>query len=69
MKRQVKLLYHGPVNGFSSKDSIAQWQSVSGAMRLKETWKLAEEIWLLKGKTKDELRFQRSVALIKRPSR
>lgn len=65
-KRNVKLIFKDKPEQFSSKDSIAWWQGRSAEDRLNAVWELVETAWELKGKNKNELRFQRSVMLVKR---
>ena len=66
MKRKVKVLYKGPQSGFTEEDSIAYWQSQSPKSRLDAVWELAVTACLMKGKKPDELRLQRTTAVIKR---
>ena len=65
-ERRVSLLYAGDIEGFSEESSIAYWQSLSGEERLKATWELTRQAWLMKGKAEDELRLDRTTALFKR---
>ena len=65
-KKKMQLVYLGVDTEFTQQDSIDYWQSLTPKQRLDATWQLAVDAWSLKGKSKDELRFQRSTALFKR---
>ena len=45
---------------------IEFWQSLTHDQRMAAAWELVEDYWTSKGKTKDELRLQRSVTSLKR---
>lgn len=66
-KRAIKLLYSGSLENLNEQrlyeDSFGK---LSLGERCKAAWELVELAWKLKGKSKDELRFQRSVVLFKR---
>lgn len=67
-KRSVKLIYAGPVDEVDPahvyEESFGQ---LTPQQKLEETWKLVEQAWELKGRSKDELRLNRTVAVIKLP--
>jgi hypothetical protein len=45
---------------------VRSWQEVSGAARLAAAWDMVEEVWKLKNRNPDELRFQRLARCVKR---
>jgi hypothetical protein len=65
-KKRIKLIFTGKPEDFNNKASIKYWQKQSAATRLDAVWDLVVTSWKLKGKNLDELRFQRSIALLKR---
>ena len=46
---------------------LRAWQSVSSAERMKTAWDMVVEAWEIKKRNPDELRFQRSVTVIRKP--
>ncbi|MBV9215069.1 MAG: hypothetical protein JO053_02745 [Acidobacteria bacterium] len=48
---------------------IQFWQGLSSEARAKAGWELVADYWLMKGKSEDELRLQRSVESIQRGGR
>ena len=58
-----KFTYFGPEEDF---DSVQWWQSRPAEERIRATWQLVEDAWALKGRSKDELRLQRTTILFKR---
>ena len=67
-KNKLTLIYKG---SFSDLDEVAVYEAsfakLSPAERIREGWKMVEHVWILKGRSLDELRFNRTVAVIKRP--
>lgn len=45
------------------------WQSVSDEERFKVAWELVKTAWVINGRDENELRFQRSVEVIRRGRR
>jgi hypothetical protein len=45
---------------------IRNWQAVSPAERLKAAWELVVDAWEIKKRDPNELRFQRSVTVIRK---
>ena len=45
---------------------IHAWQAVSSAERMKAAWDMVVEAWAMKKRDPDELRFQRSVTVIRK---
>jgi hypothetical protein len=45
---------------------IRNWPRVSGPVRLAAAWEMVEEVWKLKNRNLDELRFQRLARCVKR---
>ncbi len=66
MKRKTILIYSGPAEGFSEKDSLSYWASRSPTERLNAVWELVLDAWRMKGKDIHELRLQRTTAVLKR---
>ena len=48
---------------------IQFWQALSSEARANAVWEMVVDYWLMKGKTLDELRLQRSVENIQRGGR
>ena len=65
-KRSVKLIFKGKLEDFSLTDSVAYWQSRTAAERLGAVWELTKTAVQLKGGNINELRLDRTVAVIKR---
>lgn len=67
-KRNVKLIFKG---SFEDLNDLAVYEQsfakLTGEQRLLEGWKMVEHVWSLKGGKPDELRLNRTVAVIKRP--
>lgn len=65
-KRSIKLIYAGPIDELDEahvyKESFGK---LTPQQRLEETWKLVEQAWELKGRSRDELRLNRTVAVVK----
>jgi hypothetical protein len=64
--RKVKLIYKGSLEDLDPAQSVRYWQSQSAETRLNAVWEMVQDAWELKGKNLNELRFQRSTALLKR---
>lgn len=66
-KRKVKLIFKGKIDDLD-EDLVYQqsFALLSPEAKLAEAWKLVEHAWKLKGRNLNELRFNRTVALIKR---
>ena len=66
--RSVKLIYHGSIEDI---DHALIYEKCFGLLsptqRLEEGWKMVQHAWELKGRSLDELRFNRTVAVIKGP--
>lgn len=66
--RHIELIFKG---SFEELDELAVYEAsfakLSQEERLLEGWKMVEHAWALKGRRADELRFDRTVAVIKRP--
>ena len=66
-KRKVILLYSGKPEHVDQNRLYAQsFARLTPEERCKAAWEMAELAWALKGKSKNELRFHRSVALLKK---
>jgi hypothetical protein len=67
-KRTVKLLFKGSIEDLDEMSLYEQsFAKLTREQRLIEGWKMVEHVWRLKGGKPDELRFNRAVAVIKRP--
>jgi hypothetical protein len=66
--RALKLIYKGSIDEIDHaliyKNSFGL---LSPVQRLEEGWKMVQHAWELKGRNLDELRLNRTVAVIKRP--
>lgn len=66
--RDLKLIYHGRLDEIDAAQVyLKSFGMLSPAQRLEEGWKMVQYAWELKGRSLDELRFNRTVAVIKRP--
>ena len=66
--RSVKLIYQGSLEEIDHAQLYENsFGMLSPAQRLEEGWKMVQYAWELKGRSLDELRFNRTVAVIKRP--
>ena len=66
--RAIKLIYHGSIDELDHAHVYENsFGMLSPAQRLEEGWKMVQQAWELKGRNLDELRFNRTVAVIKRP--
>ena len=66
MKSEFASFKYGRIDEMSDAEDIRYWQARSDEDKFKEAWRLVELFAQLKGLTKDELRFQRSVASLQR---
>ncbi len=67
-KRTVKLIFKGTFDDLDEQSVYEQsFAQLTGEQRLLEGWKMVEHVWSLKGGKPDELRLDRTVAVIKRP--
>lgn len=57
---------YGKIDEMCDSDDIAYWQQCSDEQKFKEAWRLVVLACEIKGLSKDELRFQRSVAALQR---
>lgn len=57
---------YGRIEDMSDDADIQFWQQQSDAAKFAEAWRLVELAYLVQGRDKDELRFQRSVASLQR---
>ena len=57
---------YGRIEEMSDASDIEYWQQQSDEEKFKEAWRLVELSFEMRGVSKDELRFQRSVASFQR---
>ena len=67
--KDYQVFKFGRVEDMSNRDDLEHWRSRSDAEKFDEAWRLVVQAFELKGIDKDELRFQRSVASLKREER
>ena len=62
-----EVIYSGPADKVDETEVyMRSFAKFSHAERLMGCWELVERAWQLKGKSLDELRFNRTVAVLKR---
>lgn len=65
-KRKVTLIFKGSISEMDHDEIYRQsFGKLSPRQKLEETWKMVQDVWYLKGVSSDELRFNRTVAVIK----
>jgi hypothetical protein len=65
-KQKIKLVFTGQIKDFDTESSIQYWQKRPASERLEAVWGLVVDAWKLKGRDLNELRLDRTVALLKR---
>ena len=66
-KRKFKIIYNGNLSLADEDDIYEQsFYKLTPEEKLKESWKMVEYAWKLKGRDINELRFDRTVAMLKR---
>jgi len=64
----MKLIFRGTLQELDEAQIYREsFGALTPAQRLEEGWRMVEHVWELKGKSLNELRFNRTVAVIKRP--
>ena len=48
------------------REAIRRWQRVSATRRAEAAWSMVKEAWTLKKRPADELRFQRTVTVLRK---
>ena len=67
-QRGIKLIFKGTLEDLDEARIYREsFGELTPAQRLEEGWKMVEHVWELKGRSLDELRFNRTIAVIKRP--
>jgi hypothetical protein len=66
-KNKVKLIYKGALKDLDPVTVYQQsFAKLTAEERLKAGWQMVKDVWKLKNRNPDELRFNRTVVLIKR---